>query len=292
LELDEKFKDVIFKTIVVNPNGGGDYTKLSDAFSSITDSSFKKRYKVIFVGDGTEYNLLNDVPYVSGQIGLRVPPFTQLIGQGGPEKCILARRLSQADVQDSVINLYCTSGLEGFTLIGNNTRYVVHDDYFDVPLNNIDYEKIIKDCVFIGESLVIGTIYGAGIRSGAKWRFENCVFKSVSGYTNASYTCHNNTNFIVPSIQKFINCRFLSQSQYLGVSFGSLNNNANGIVNNVLFYGNKINQLTLKEENAQSYGSGILFKVSGYANDLKTGNENIHIINTDEHDYSDRIDLI
>lgn len=283
----------------VKPNGGGDFTTLSAAFDSITDSSFNKRYIVEFYGDGNEYDTLLDKPYVSGQIGLKIPPFTKLVGIGGKEKCILTRSLITSDQQDSVLNLNVTSELEGFTIIGENTRYVIHDDFGrSDELNLLNYERKVKDCHFIGKDLYYSRVYGAGIRSGAKWIFENCIFENYDeNARNDSYSCHNNLNFTNPTEQKFINCRFkahnsTSSSGIYGVWFGSLNTNANGINNNAIFWGCDIPGIRLYEENVAAYGAGILYKVSGFANTIKTGSPNIVIQNTDGVDYSKNIDLI
>ena len=277
-------------TIRVNPSGGGDFTTLSAAFASITDSSPTKKYIVEFYGDGSEYDTLIDKPFVSGQIGLVVPPFTKLVGIGGKEKCILVRRLTNVDVNDSLLNLHQTSEIDGFTLIAENTRYCVHDDfYINSELNLMGYEAVRRNCDCYATNTYYKSVWGAGTRSGVKWKFENCKFKHYNVSDKCDFTSHNNVGFTNPSQITFVNCRFASPD---GSRFGSLNTNANGIENYVFYYGCQISKISIIEEDAQSYGSGILFKVSGYANNLKTGSPDITIINTDGRDYSNNIDMI
>ena len=276
--------------LTVKPSGGGDFTKLSDCFDYITDSSFYNRYIVEFYGDGTEYDTLLDKPFVDGQIGLTVPPFTKLVGIGGKEKCILVRRLQQANVGDSLLNLYATSELEGFTLIAEKTRYCVHDDFYRLDeLDLVNYERMVKNCNIYSTDTYYPSVWGSGTRSGVKWKFENCKFKNFNVSDRNDFTSHNNVNFKNPSQITFVNCRFSSS---LGSRFGSLTTDANGIENYVFFYGCHLDKISLIEENATQLGTGILWKVSGYANNLITGSEDIVIINTDGVDYSANIDMI
>lgn len=278
-------------TIEVKPNGGGDYTKLSDAFASITDSSYYKRYTVLFYGDGQEYDTLIDSPYIQGWWGLMVPPFTRLVGVGGKEKNILVRRLQTGDDKDSLINLYQTSGIEGFTLRAEKTRYVVHDDFVsEIELDHLDFQRVVRDMEVEGTNLEFGSAWGAGIRSGINWLFENC--KITNNGERQAYSCHNNVGFINTTTQRFRNCRFFGLGDVGGISFGSLNIDANGINNIVILEGNQLKYLTLREESAAHYGSGILFKVSGFANTIKNGDSGIAIIHTDQEDYSTNVDLI
>lgn len=276
----------------VSPNGGGDYTKLSDAFDAIQDSSFYHRYIVRFHGDGNEYNLLNDFPYESGSIGLKIPKFTKLLGVGGKDKNILTCRLplDNPDIDFSALNLSETSEMEGITIIADKTRYVIHDDYSSPEENNLqDYVRKVIDCKFIAGQTKYFFVYGSGIHSGANREFINCIFNSSVAGANNSYLCHNNVNFALPTYQKFINCRFNAES----VLFRTMSNNANGILNYVYFVGCRFaNKLKLAEENPSLYGAGCLFEVTGYGNNLHNGDANIVIETSDHIDYSDRIDLL
>lgn len=300
--IDKETADIVrYNTVSVDPNGGRDFTRLLDAINFVNDKAdYHNRYYIDFYGDGSEYNLLNDAPFNPDlplsipRYGLFIPNFCCLRGRTGREKCIFVARLPDFDDYYAPINLYGESSMEDVTIIGAKTRYVVHDDfitgYGDI---NTDYERVIKNCRFVSESTTYKKVYGAGNRSGHKWRFENCVFQSQEADT-MSYTCHNNVNFTEPTYQTFVNCRFESADQQnkISVGFGTLNNNANNVMNYVYLYGCKAQYLSLYEENVSLYGAGILFKVSGYGNNLKTGSEDISIKNTDGKDYSSLIDLI
>ncbi|EQB4889906.1 BppU family phage baseplate upper protein [Enterococcus faecium] len=274
------------KVLKVKPLGGGDFTTLRSAFESITDSSPTNRYVVEFYGDGTEYNVADEYPSLVGMVGLMIPSYTKLVGVGGKTKNILVARLAEPNADFSTLNMRSSAEIEGIKAIGYNTRYVVHDDFFNTV--DINSSRIIKDCEFISEKTYYGRAWGAGIRSGCKWKFENCKFVGLYGTNETAYSCHNNVDFDAETEQIFENCRFIGTYTGHKVRFGSITTNANGILNNVIFKGCKIGHLRLNEENAGVSGTGILFKVSGYANDITSA----EIINTDEVDYTSYVDLI
>lgn len=280
-----------YSVIKVKLDGSGDFSTISAAFSSIKDSSYDNRYIVEFYGDGTEYDTLKDYPYTAGNQGLFVPPFTKLIGIGGKEKCILTRRIETPDVAHCIFNLYGTSELENLTIIGKNTRYVIHDDFYqqqELDLHN--YERVIKNCDIISEGTYYERCWGAGSRSGFRWRFENVNFKNSGGANDNSFSSHNNINFTNPSYITFVNCRFKARKDDT-FRLGSLNTNANSINNYVVLQGCDVDRIILMEENRNLHGAGILYKLSGFGNTIKNGG-NIHISNTDGMDYSDNVDLI
>ena len=274
------------KVLKVKPLGGGDFTTLRSAFESITDSSPTNRYVVEFYGDGTEYNVTDEYPSLVGMVGLMIPSYTKLVGVGGKTKNILVARLAEPNADFSTLNMRSSAEIEGIKAIGYNTRYVVHDDFFETV--DINSSRIIKDCEFISEKTYYGRAWGAGIRSGCKWKFENCKFVGLYGTNETAYSCHNNVGFDAETEQIFENCRFIGTYTGHKVRFGSITTNANGILNNVIFKGCKIGHLRLNEENAGVSGTGILFKVSGYANDITSA----EIINTDGVDYTSYVDLI
>ena len=294
-----KEEQIVFKNlthvITVKPNGGGDFTSIKSAFDSITDSNKHNRYIVEFYGDGNEYDLTKEVPFTSGEIGLTVPPFTKLVGIGGKDKNILVARLDSMSDSYSPLNLNASSELEGLTVIGFNTRYAIHDDFYN--LAELNCERYIKNCHFISEKTYYRRAYGAGIRSGCKWYFIDCVFDGATSNNDGSYSCHNNANFETPTLQYFENCRFNAvytntdndgNDITSAVRFGSITTNANSIKNHVKFVGCKIQNLFLNEEKPTQTGTGILFDVTGYGND----NFVRHILNSDGVDYSSNIDVI
>lgn len=277
--------------ITVSKDGTKDFTSLRSALESITDSSATKKYTVEFYGDGTEYNVVNNytaAEIAANNVGLVIPPYVTLKGIGGKEKCILVGRLTSETTNRyfSVINLSGGANIDGFTLIGDYTRNVIHQDFG----SNTDVESSVKNCYLQGSNLNLTYVLAAGVLSGCIYKYENSIFENLTAGGHA-YSCHNNVSFTDSAFLKFDNCRFKVNAGTTDFSFrlGSINTGANGIECNCILKGCKIPvQLRLNQENASAYGTGILWKVSGYANDIAaTG-----IYNTDGIDYSGNIDLI
>lgn len=276
--------------IDVKPNGGGDFTTLKAAFESITDSSKTNRYEVRFYGNGTEYDVTQEFTSTSGTVGLLVPPFTRLVGVGGKQKNILVARLSAISNTFSPINLYQTSELKGFKVIGNNTRYAVHDDF--VRADEVGNERTIEDVEAISEKTYYFRAWGAGCRSGVTWNFKNCIFGGNQSENEGSFSCHNNTGFTEPARLVFDNCRCLTSwtngSITWGIRMSSIVNDANGVINTIELKGTKTSGLFFTEENAGTYGKGMLWAATGYANDTTTATISV----SDGNNYASRIDLI
>ena len=289
-QISDKNSYNMIKYTELNVGTGQTYETLREAFAQCLNPSYYNRYIVNFHGDGTEYNIFNEFTNAelsqANFIGRTVPQWTKLRGVGGKEKCIIGLRLETPSTYISTLNTYGSSELENLTIIGDNVRYAVHDDY-----PTVNAERTWKDCYFETINTATKSVVGAGSRSGDTMIFVNCVFKSNESNCKP-YGCHNNINFTKPTNLYFINCRFKNSidNPTLGVTLNTLNNNANGIINNAYFYGCYINKLTLREEKAQTYGSGILWKVMGYGNNLVSSD--VAIINTDGLDYSSYIDLI
>lgn len=277
--------------ISVSKDGTKDFSSLRSAFESIVDASETNQYIVEFYGDGTEYNATSDFSSAeisSNNIGLIIPSYTTLKGIGGKEKCIIAGRLTSETTNRyfSTINLSIGANIEGFTIIGDYTRNVIHQDFGSLT----DLESEVKDCHLIGSNLNLYYVLASGILSGCKYKYKNVVFENLTngGY---AYSCHNNVGFIDTAFLEFNNCRFIVASGTNDFSFrlGSINTGANEINCNCILIGCKIPvQLRLNQENVSAFGAGILWKVSGYANEIAS----TRIYTSDGVDYSGNIDLI
>jgi hypothetical protein len=103
---------------------------------------------------------------------------------------------------------------------------------------------------------------------------KSCICKT-DAYDGYSISFHNNTDFVFGSYLEFENCRFMQQ----GLNLITI---ADGAKNSVLLKGTKADSLVL---NRQTSNTGIMFKVTGYANDITTVSVSIG-------DASDYIDLI
>ena len=290
--LSNELNESIVLTTTLKVGQGKPYTTIKSAIDACVNPSPNNQYIIEFYGNGNEYDLSSETALWNSEhpdepIGLKFPPYTTLFGVGGKEKCKLALRLQDASSVISPINITSTTSIIGFTIVGNNTRYTVHDDY-EIDNRKIKNKRVVKDCLFIGEYLVYGAVWGSGYRSGDDWEFVDVIFKKEQGTSDCA-TFHNNSGFVNNATLKFVNCRCISPSNK-GMAFGTISNSANDIINNIYFYGCKINRLELMEQSPELYGRGILTKVSGFCNDL--GSSDVIISVTDGRDYSDYIDLI
>lgn len=276
------------ETITVSKDGTKQYTSLRQALESITDSSETHKYIVEFYGDGTHYDVAAEYSEAERQSldGLTIPDYTTLEGIGGREKCILNCTITSAEANRvfSALNMKTTSGIKGFTVVGNYTRNVLHHDFGNITNGT----SVIEDCTFIGSNLNLHYVCASGLLSGCKYIYKNCIFANETAvYT---YSCHNGQNFINSGFVEFENCRFRPTGDGgFSVRLGSITNQAGNINCVCVLKGCKIPiQLLLNEEEAEVYGTGILWKVTGYANEITA----TRVDNSDGVDYSENIDVM
>ena len=291
---------------------GKTYTSLRTALEYANTIASETNHVVIqFYGNGTAYNVRNDITNDdlanSSFIGLIVPDYVKIKGMGGDySKNIISLELettidTETRRRISTLNTYQASELENLTIIGKNTRYAVHDDY----ANAINVERTMRNLRVIAIDTVNSRSWGAGYRSGCTWNFDNCIFENQGDDSSYSFSAHNSPgpNCKDPASLNFFNCRFITPvsesdpSYDRGVAFGSLNNNANGVINYLNFYGCDIERIVLYEESAASYGAGILTRLRGYGNSIHgqvgtyDGNT-IRIYRSDGVDYSSYISML
>ena len=286
--------------ITVDINGNGDFRKLQDAINSITDNFQNNRY-VIYIKEG-EYDLaegITDGENDASIVGVTIPNWITLKGVGDRKNIILQAKFKNKMQYVSTLNFKETGGIENLTVIGENTRYTIHDDD---ARNANGYERNVKHCIIKGLSTYYSVVYGSGSGDGAKWDFEDVVFDGTETGANKksgnTFTVHNllaskqNRNII------FKNCIFKSANNG-NVKFKTLayrtatgKDDARNMVTNVALYGCKFEGVTkgfeLVEENPDVYGKGCYYYVNGFGN-INAGYE---IITTDDKDYSDRVNLI
>lgn len=277
--------------ITVATDGTKDFTSLRTALESIASPSETNKYLVEFYGDGNTYEITDDFTaseIANNNVGLMVPEYTTLRGIGGWDKCRLQATLtqSQSNRYFSAINLKRSSSLENLRIAGIYTRNVVHQDWG----TETDVESHIENCELIGVNLFLAYVLASGLLSGCTYKYKNTIFNNQTvDVEGQCYSCHNGEGFTNTAFLEFDNCRFEKQGTQWSFRLGSMTNNANGINCFCTLKGCKIPvELMLNEENASAFGTGILWKVSGYANDI----DNVRIYNTDGEDYSGNIDLI
>lgn len=273
------------------------FETLQEAISSIKDNTELNRY-IICLKEGT-YNLADglDITDLSA-IGVTVPNWATIVGIGNRENVILECRLDSKNQNISALNFKETSGIENLSIIGENTRYAIHDDF---ARESKGYDRRIKHCIIRGENTYYSTVYGAGTGDGANWKFEDVVFDGTKAGANYkkgnTFTVHNNLKSQKNREITFTNCRFLSgidnnvKLKTLAYRTATGLDSANDMLTNVQFFGCEFSGETgfeLSEENASVYGSGCLYYVTGFGNK----NANHNIVTTDGKDYSSRVNLI
>lgn len=292
----------LYKTneITVDVNGSGDFEKLQDAIKSITSNSENNRF-TIYIKEG-EYDLaegIADDENDSSVIGLTIPNWVTLKGLGNRENVILKAKFINKKQYVSTLNFNETGVIENLTVIGENTRYVIHDDF---ARESNGYKRSVKHCILKGITTYYSTVYGAGTGDGADLEFEDVIFDGSQVGANSkpanTFTVHNvlasqkNRNIV------FKNCIFVSTNER-NVKFKTLAyrtstgaDNANNMITNVSLYGCKFDGTSkgfeLVEENPDVYGKGCYYFVNGYGN-INAGYE---ITTTDNKDYLNRVNLI
>lgn len=286
--------------IAVDVNGTGDFERLQDAIESIAGNSKNNRF-IIYIKEGN-YDLAEDITdgeNDSAVIGVTIPNWVTLRGLGNRENIILKAKFTNKMHYVSTLNFQETGAIENLTVIGENTRYTIHDDF---ARKSSGYKRNVKHCIIKGVTTYYSTVYGAGTGDGADWEFEDVIFDGSQVGANSkpanTFTVHN-----VLTSQKnrsivFKNCIFVSSNEK-NVKFKTLAyrtstgaDNANNMLTNVSLYGCKFDGTNkgfeLVEENPDVYGKGCYYWVNGYGN-VNAGYE---ITTTDNKDYSNRVNLI
>lgn len=273
------------------------FETLQEAISSIKDNTELNRY-IICLKEGT-YNLADGLDITdSSAIGVTVPNWATIVGIGNRENVILECRLDSKNQNISALNFKETSGIENLSIIGENTRYAIHDDF---ARESKGYDRRIKHCIIRGENTYYSTVYGAGTGDGANWKFEDVIFDGTKAGANYkkgnTFTVHNILKSQKNRDITFANCRFLSgmdnnvKLKTLAYRTATGLDSANDMLTNVQFFGCEFSGeigFELSEENASVYGSGCLYYVTGFGNK----NANHNIVTTDGKDYSGRVNLI
>ena len=156
--------------------------------------------------------------------------------------------------------------IENITFLAKNCRYTCHSDNSNYQ-KNLKYS--VKNCVFkhFGNASGLWEYHGAwmeGSSSGNEYLFEECEFYGV----RSAYGTHTNTNFEIPSVHRFKNCKFFNDdSSNNTVNFESL---GSGVMNKSYIEGCYIQHSIGLVEN--SIGVGIDMELMGHGNSRVTIN--------------------
>ena len=268
--------------ITVKQDGTGDYTKVYDAVSSISDSSENKIYD-IHIYPGT-YNVIDEVfpdGVYSAVEGIVLPDYVNLIGIGQRDDIIL-----QALFPDSVsfavssafstINVDYNNSLENITFIADNCRYACHDDAGNIP-QAYNFKRIVKNCKFWHKGCYTddGSVwkwckaYAQGLSSGSESLFVNCEFRTdVNIDANSAWSTHGRDDMVKSSYIRHEFCKFINTNYDLCATAGGLNDHVDEFVH---FIGCEFSRSQGTEYNVtvnkEQYGSdGVYFYLYGCGN--------------------------
>jgi hypothetical protein len=276
------------RQVTVKTDGKGDYTGIRQAMDAISPDKYNNYIIEVYPGTYDIKSEYSEEEWVDdGSFkGLVVKDFVTIRGIGNKEDIILTAIDTEYKVNISALNLKNTCGLENITVKGEKLRYVIHDDYADAGQG--EYKRICKNCIFEGTDLnaSYNVVYGSGLKQGANWIFEQCIFSYTDKSNGGTFSTHNNTRWERGAKLCFKNCRFKAGTDGTGGLFilGTLVTGANGLITNIEIIGSKIKTILFNNQE----GIGNLFTISGYGNDI----ENFSYQINDGHTYLDYVDLI
>lgn len=138
-------------------------------------------------------------------VGVIVPEWTTIEGFTTAKKVTFSCTLSSGSI--STLNLSRGSSLKNVTVLGENCRYAIHDDF---GANNDESIRYMSDCIVQATNCSYGYAYGGGCRSGQQFFFERCVFRATN-YDGGGFLMHSNTGFVVPALVVMNNCEMYSE---------------------------------------------------------------------------------
>lgn len=180
--------------VTVKKDGTGDFDNLRDAIESIgTKANDVLNPYRIEIYPGT-YNVMEDytseeiaaADYDDAATGFAGPLLTNgmyIVGIGQPNEVVLNGYLDRNTWNVSVrgevstLNMQGTCGIENLTIIGENLRYCIHDDY-RTPVGKI-IKRTLKNVILRGYYMAQdpSNTYGCGVHaSGCVFEFENVDF--------------------------------------------------------------------------------------------------------------------
>ena len=231
--------------LVVDINGGGDFTSILDAIRYMASHGkgtiliksgtydLEAEYKATF-GNSFFEDYSGIYGRGSDDIGYYLRPGMNLIGEG-----VVGLVFQYAGDNDyvhqsfSIINTTCNNRVENLTLVSDNIghcRYHIHDDFaYDSP--SYAGTNIFKNLMFEGATHY-NTSIGCGMGVANTYIIENCYFDATTPTTSISY--HNSLNGVNAMNKLFIsNCK--GPGRCIVRPLGSSTNITKCVVNNCEF---------------------------------------------------------
>lgn len=217
----------IVPTIVtVRTDGTGDFTTIRDAIDYVNaqNPSAELNPFEIHVGPGT-YDVMDDYSEEeirdgntddagysnTSFVGPKLEHGVSLVGDGLRDDIIISGYLDPETYESSVrrnistLNMHGSGNLMNLTIVSDQIRYCVHDD-FTSPYARTDYRKVIN-CKFIGTNFPnnADSTYGAGMVAPRFMYFKDCDFGRNCGV----HTVYNSRGMRIGVQVTFENCRGL-----------------------------------------------------------------------------------
>lgn len=186
-------KDKSERKYIVDINGNGDFTSLTECFRTLADDSHNKTieikagvYDIFKELGGKSYIDSITLPKNWRDVQPIVPNNTKLIGIGNVVLEFLpssdAIKSSDYAFLFSPLNLSGNCSLQNLTIKCKNCGYGIHDETSSIKayddavqsFQDIKVVKLANDAGISSPSMA----FGAGIGARCKWNFNNCSFKS------------------------------------------------------------------------------------------------------------------
>lgn len=265
-------KDESGRKYIVDINGNGDFTSLTECFRTLADDSHNKTIE-IKAGVYDIFNELGGKSYIDSitlpknwrDVQPIVPNNTKLIGIGN---VVLEFLPSSDDIKSSdyaflfsPLNLSGNCSLQNLTIKCKNCRYGIHDETSSIEAYNDAVQsfqdiKVVKLANDAGISTP-SVAFGAGIGARSKWNFNNCSFKT--DYIDVFSVHTNNAREEDSAIITISDCVFEAA------------NSSDNKIANVLFVSNNI-------KNSQSKQNYVYINncyISGNVSLINNGVENV-----------------
>lgn len=265
-------KDESWRKYIVDINGNGDFTSLTECFRTLADDSHNKTIE-IKAGVYDIFNELGGKSYIDSitlpknwrDVQPIVPNNTKLIGIGN---VVLEFLPSSDDIKSSdyaflfsPLNLSGNCSLQNLTIKCKNCRYGIHDETSSIEAYNDAVQsfqdiKVVKLANDAGISTP-SVAFGAGIGARSKWNFNNCSFKT--DYIDVFSVHTNNAREEDSAIITISDCVFEAA------------NSSDNKIANVLFVSNNI----ANSQSKQNYVYINNCYISGNVSLMNNGVENV-----------------
>ena len=240
--------------IIVDANGNGDYTSLTEAIYETVDDGVD-----VFVKAGT-YDLVaeyvdlfgqsavdnmadaDDSTFNGFQYGLMLRNRKIEFASGSHVVCDWTGHTVDGTHRFSALAVCYNVEIVGLDLTATNTFYAIHDDY---GLENAPYTVKYVNCTIKGITLVNGNCIGGGCKKYSTHIIHNCYFDNTAGNTAVRY---HNTNAAGAEPKLFVSNSFFN-SRLTFNYYGTQTSKMKAYVNNC-----KASAI-LKEQESQSYST-------------------------------------